>query len=175
MGYTLEALVQEHAPVKGGAFKVLFFLASSTKEGFYTCWHSHSSIAKNTKVSIRQVIRAIKKLEDMGTIEVHRTLGGGIRNLYVVLTPEPRAKVKRKNKYIREKEAHNEIIKEINAKRQEENNRADGDIKKMKKLERFRNLDHLEKMNRFSPKNEEGKNPKKLELLRNQDHAKKRE
>ena len=70
--------------------------------------------------------------------------------MYEVLTPEPRPKAPKRNSYQNELDVHNRIIDEINAKRQEENERLVKEGKQPKKLERPRDLDHLTKKYRFS-------------------------
>ncbi len=76
-------IVQGCGPVFDGAMKaVLMALADRTGEDG-TCWPSYECISWDASVSRRQVIRLLKKLENMGLVTIDR--GGGHKsNTYIL-------------------------------------------------------------------------------------------
>ena len=80
--------VWKHSKAVGSARLVLLCIAEHYNDKSQTAWPSTATIARETRVSIRQVKRAIKQLVDDGELDViQEGLGRGNTAVYQILLP----------------------------------------------------------------------------------------
>jgi DNA-binding MarR family transcriptional regulator len=82
------AWVWEHSRAEGGTLLVALALADAVNHlsGDNECWPKQVKLSKYTRLSTRQVQRAVKELQALGEISVERHKNG---NRYVMLMPTP--------------------------------------------------------------------------------------
>jgi hypothetical protein len=83
--------VWKDAPVEQGALLVLLALADSADDVMRTCYPGVQSLAKKSRLSVRQVQYCLKDLRDRGIISVQRNASPVKTNLYKI---EPAARWK---------------------------------------------------------------------------------
>jgi hypothetical protein len=87
MSMKVENHVKEHSKLVRGAYWVLRTIATYCKDDGTGAWPSQITLANDTRISKRQVSRAIKKAEDEGELLVQSGAGPFGANLYEIIIP----------------------------------------------------------------------------------------
>ena len=87
MSVAASRAVWASAPVGGGELLVLLALADHADEGGL-CWPSATTLAAHVRLSKRQVLRHLLKLEDRGLLFIERRAGPAATNRYRLTLPQ---------------------------------------------------------------------------------------
>jgi len=87
MSLKVENHVKEHSKLVRGDYWVLRTIATYCKDDGTGAWPSLITLSNDTRISIRQVSRAIKKAEDKGELKVQSGAGSWGANLYQIIIP----------------------------------------------------------------------------------------
>lgn len=92
MSFQAQTHVIENSQHKGAALLVLLMIANHAHADGSNAFPSVPTLAKECRMSARQITRIIKKLEASGEIVVDRSAGGHSHRYRIVMPPPPEAK-----------------------------------------------------------------------------------